>query len=262
MKGNRVILSGHCGDKKRFPQNVMEGFISAVKFGVDMIETDIRMCCDGELVLIHDTNAERTCGVDLDITRATLAEIKKLNKAHYLKDPEIHMEIPTVRELMEYVKDKDVLVNWEIKIWPQPMGEWAFTVADKLIELIEEYGLGNRSMISCFNNPVLEYIYKKHGKKYPLHAMGVGGCRRTLDHTELPQEVYVDWACMYADHSCSSPLGHREHFDYAIANGIIPCVCIPDDEESYREVLSYGCKMFTSTDIYEADRILRKLGVR
>ena len=262
MNGNRVILAAHCGDKKSFPQNVMPGFVSAVEFGVDMIETDIRMTADGELVLIHDVNVLNTCGEDVKVTELTLREVKRLNKAHYLGKGAPRMEIPTVRELMEYLRDKSTLVNWEIKVWPQPMGEWAFTVADKLISLIEEYGMSDRSMISCFNNPVLEYIYKTYGKKYPLSAMGVGSCRRTLDHTDLPQEEFVNWATMYGDHSCSSPSGHKEHFDYALAHGIIPAVCIADDEAVYSEMLSYGCKMFTSNNIYEADMILKKLGVR
>jgi hypothetical protein len=35
-----------------------------------------------------------------------------------------------------------------------------------------------------------------------------------------------------------------------------------DTEEDVAELLSYGCRGFLSNDIYEIDRILRKLGAR
>jgi hypothetical protein len=47
-----------------------------------------------------------------------------------------------------------------------------------------------------------------------------------------------------------------------VKNGILPCVCIPDQRETYEKAIAYGCKMFTSNDIYAATEVLRALGVR
>ena len=255
LRGDKILLAAHCGDKKKYPQNVMEAFVSAIDFGADMIETDIRMSGDGELVLIHDTNLIKTCGVDRDVTEMTLEEIKSVKQ-------EGKYGIPTVRELMELIKDKDILMNWEIKVWPQPMDDNMLLVSDKLVALIEEYGLAERSMISCFNNPVLDHIRKKHGMRYVLSSMGLGRCRRTNDSTEIPLEELVDVACMYADQSPASPIGHADVFEYALSHGVIPQVCIADNEEDYRWAIAHGCKIFVSNDIYEADKILKKLRVR
>ena len=258
----KIFIGAHCGDKRNFPQNVMEGFKSALEFGVDMIETDIRMTADGELVLTHDVNLLHSCGVDKNLTEMTLDEVKTLNKAYSYGEKYDHpMRIPTVRELMELVQDYDVIVNWEIKVWPQSWQE-CMPVADKLIDLIEEYGLAEKSMISCFNNPIMDYIYKKCGKRYLYSVMGIAGCVR--DFTPgLAREEYADYACMYANENGGSPIGYKKYFDHAIAHGIVPYVCLPTDtEEDVAELLSYGCRGFLSNNIYEIERILKKLGVR
>lgn len=258
---NRVMIAAHCGDKKRFPQNVIEGFKSAIDFGVDMIETDIRMTSDGELVLVHDVNMLRPCGVDRNITEMTLAEVKTLNKAYRYERFDYPIRIPTVRELMELVRERDVLINWEIKVWPQHYSE-CFVVADKLIELIEEYGIAEKSIISCFNNPIMDYIYKKCGKRYKLAVMGIAGCVR--DFTPgLPREEYATFAGICENENGGSPIGQKKFFDHAIAHGVIPTAYLPHyTEEDVKELYSYGCRWFYADDIYELDSILKNLGYR
>ena len=54
MDGNKVILAAHRGDKKKCPENTMPAFENALRFGVDMIETDVHMTSDSASVLIHD----------------------------------------------------------------------------------------------------------------------------------------------------------------------------------------------------------------
>ena len=53
MDGKRVILAAHRGDKKRYPENTLPAFEAALRFGVDMIETDVHMTLDGELIIIR-----------------------------------------------------------------------------------------------------------------------------------------------------------------------------------------------------------------
>ncbi len=60
-------MAAHRGDQFNYPENTIPAFKSAIDFGVDMIETDVRMTKDGELVLIHDRSALRTAGIDKNI---------------------------------------------------------------------------------------------------------------------------------------------------------------------------------------------------
>ena len=50
MDGSRILLAAHRGDRKRFPENTMPAFESALRFGVDMIETNVHMTSDGAVV--------------------------------------------------------------------------------------------------------------------------------------------------------------------------------------------------------------------
>ena len=262
MDGSRIILAAHRGDKYNYPENTMPAFKAAVDLGVDMIETDVRMTKDGELVLMHDRNAIRTTDVDKNIDEMTLTEVKKLNAGYTFEIP-IKAEVPTVRELLELVKTSDILVNWELKVYPSDFdSDTAFEVADKLINLIEKYDMADRSMMNSFSAKVLEYIYKKYKSKFPIHGQGIYKCRRSCDVAEFAETEIFNWCCLYPNEQNFKALDFKENFDYCKENGIIPCLCIPDNIDDYRKAIEYCCKMFTSNNIHEATCILSELGVR
>lgn len=56
----RLMSCNHRGDMAYYPENSIEGIISSVKMGADMIEIDPRRTRDGVLVLIHDSTLTRT----------------------------------------------------------------------------------------------------------------------------------------------------------------------------------------------------------
>ena len=58
---NPVVLA-HRGDSKRFPENTMPAFRSALQMKVDVIETDVHITKDGVVVIWHDDDLSRLCG--------------------------------------------------------------------------------------------------------------------------------------------------------------------------------------------------------
>ena len=264
MENNdKIILAAHRGDRLNCPENTMAAFERSILFGVDMIETDIHMTKDGELIIMHDRNTKRTAGHDGFTDQMTLAEIKALDAGSWFSEEFRNEAVPTVREFIARIKDTPMLVNWELKDYPCNVGdEFAFTAADKLIELIEENGLTERSMLNSFSDRVLEHIYQKHGHKYPLHGQGIYNCQKTIDVASVPQIELYDWSCMYPEENGRSPLDYPHNFAYCVENGVFPCVCVYDTIEAYEKCIQLGCRMFTSNNIYEADRILKALGQR
>lgn len=256
MDGKRVILAAHRGDRANYPENTIAAFKSALLLGADMIETDIRMTKDGELVLIHDRSTLRTSGIDKNVDECTLEELRKI-------DVGSGERVPTVREFLELIKDSDMLVNWELKIYPADFGdEYAFEVADKLLSMIEEFGFEKRSMLNSFSIRVLEYIYKKSPKRFPIHGQGINLCSRSKDAADISEEELFDWCCLYGHEKGEGPLDREDSFNYCREHGILPCICIKDDLDAYRRAIELGCRMFTSNDITLADAILKELGVR
>jgi glycerophosphoryl diester phosphodiesterase len=53
----RVVA--HRGDSKHFPENTLPAFLSAVKMGIDVIETDVHLTSDNIIVIWHDNTLER-----------------------------------------------------------------------------------------------------------------------------------------------------------------------------------------------------------
>ena len=263
MNGNRVILAAHRGDRKTCPENTMPAFKKAINFGVDMIETDIHMTKDGQLVVIHDRNTKRTTGYDGLVDQMTLKEIKTLDAGGWFSEEFKNETIPTVKEFIDLIKDTSILINWEFKDYPSEVGDdFAFSAADKLIALIEENGLTKRSMVNSFSDRVLEHIYKKYGHKFKIHGQGIFNCQRTKDKAEVLQRELYDWCCLYPDEWGKKPLDFPHNFAYCEKYEILPCICVQDILEDYDKYIQLGCRMFTSNDIYEADKILKALGHR
>ena len=263
MNGSRIILAAHRGDKKKYPENTMPAFESALRFGADMIETDVHMTKDGHLVLIHDRNLLRTTGVNGFTNQTTLAEIRKLDAGSWFSSDFINTPIPTAEEFILLIKNSNMLVNWELKDYPREVGDtFAFECADRLIATVKKHGLEERSMINSFSDRVLEYVFNKYGSAFPIHGQGIYHCQRTIDTAEISQEKLYNWCCLYPNEKGYTPIDFPENFEYCIQRGILPCVCVPDDLDTYKQYIDLGCRMFTSNDIYEADRILRELGLR
>lgn len=58
--GGRLMSCAHRGDRVYYPENSIEGIISAIMMGCDMIEIDPRLTKDGVLILMHDATLNRT----------------------------------------------------------------------------------------------------------------------------------------------------------------------------------------------------------
>ena len=144
-------IIGHRGIPHLTPENTMASFRAAVENGADGLETDVQMTKDGELVLIHDETLDRTTnGKGLVLTH-TLSELKSLDTGSKFDPAFKNEKIPTLREFLEFVSGRDLLINIEIKsgvvLYPG--------IERKLIHMLHEFGLGHKTIISSFNHYAL-----------------------------------------------------------------------------------------------------------
>ena len=158
---------------------------------MDQIETDVRVTKDHQLVLIHDATVERTTNGSGRVCDFTLAELKALDAGN-------GEQIPTLRELLELVKDHPT-ITLDIELKEYPEGEWAataFAVCRKTLALLEEYGFGRRCVINSFNGRLNEYVYREYGGRYKQHLyyppryLSADGC-------ELPVYSFGYCACVF-----------------------------------------------------------------
>ncbi len=258
MDGSRILLGCHRGDRKHFPENTMSAFRAAVELGLDAIETDVRMTKDGHLVLIHDRSVTRTTDGDGSVDLMTLEEVRALDAGFWKGSEHVGERIPTVEEFLELVAPTNMIINWELKEYPRDLGQRAYTCADKLVELIDRYGVAERSLINSFSQKMLEYVNDKWPGKFQIHSY--------FDYTKIdvakkPLDTFSDWIAIWrkdAEHLS----GFIADYEFAARRDLLTCILVPDVKEHYEAALAKGCKMFTSDDPTTAIKILKELGVR
>ena len=81
------------------------------------------------------------------------------------------------------------------------------------------------------------------------------------DFAGRPLREFSDWVVIWNKDE-AHPAGFAEDYEYALENGLAPCILVPDTEEAYREAIELGCRMFTSDDPATAIQVLKGLGYR
>ncbi len=81
------------------PENSLPAYQKAIDANYN-IEIDVHLTKDGHLVVFHDTNLKRVCGVDMVIAKHTLEEIKQYGLSG------TEHKIPTIEEFLALVDGK------------------------------------------------------------------------------------------------------------------------------------------------------------
>lgn len=141
-------IIAHRGFSSVAPENTMAAFKAAVDLNIDGIETDVQMSKDGHLILCHDETLDRTTNGHGLIKDHTLEQLRALSAGAWFGPQFTQEKIPTLRELLDLVSDKDLLINLEIKsgivLYPQ--------IEEQIIAMIHEYQIGHKVILSNFNH--------------------------------------------------------------------------------------------------------------
>jgi glycerophosphoryl diester phosphodiesterase len=79
-------LIAHRGGAALAPENTIVAFENAEALGADAIETDVRLSRDGHVMVFHDEETRRICGVPGTIEGRTRAEIETLEAGFAFTD--------------------------------------------------------------------------------------------------------------------------------------------------------------------------------
>ncbi len=138
----------HRGFSSKYPENTMLAFEKAVEAGCDGIELDVQLTKDGVPVVIHDETTKRTTNRAGRVRSLTLKELKELDASNGFSTEYGMNRIPTLEEYFEYIRDKDIFTNIELKnsvVRYEGMEE-------KVIGLVRRYDLVGRVVFSSFNH--------------------------------------------------------------------------------------------------------------
>ncbi len=96
LKGQYIAHRGLHDLWENTPENSLAAFREAVQLGL-AIEIDIHLTADGQVVVFHDSDLHRMCGVDGTVEQQTLAQLK----AYHLQNT--GESIPTLQECLATV---------------------------------------------------------------------------------------------------------------------------------------------------------------
>ena len=175
------LICAHRGARSIAPENTILAMTRAKESGALFWETDIQMSKDGELVIFHDTTLERTTDIitneafrdckDYRVNQFTVQELQKLDAGSWFlaDDPygsvasgEVTAEkgaempglqIPLLREILDYTKYHSFPVNLEIKSLETAPGD--VTIVDKIMEMLTETGTMDLVLLSSFRHEYL-----------------------------------------------------------------------------------------------------------
>lgn len=259
-----IYVAAHRGWPARYPENTMESFRAAAELGVDQIETDVRITADGELVCIHDATVDRTTDGSGRVDLLTLAELKALD-AGIRKGEEFRgCRIPTFIEFMDYVSSgsfPSLTLDVELKEYPTPgHEEIAWSVCDRVLKIIDDYGFTDRVVINTFAGDLHEYIADKYGAKYRRHVYYP--IRHLSDR--ITRDPYADGAfccCMFSSVS-GEIMATKEEFAAMAARGIEPWAGAGvKNEAGVRQAAENGATLITCNNPDEILAILRRMGL-
>ncbi len=67
MKTSGPVLVAHRGDATNYLENTLPAFASAAEQGIRHVELDVQLTLDSVPLVLHDPNARRTHGIDIDV---------------------------------------------------------------------------------------------------------------------------------------------------------------------------------------------------
>ena len=244
---DRMAVAGHRGDSYNYYENTISAFKSAIENGCDMIETDVRLTSDLVPVLMHDEKVDRTTNGRGRVQDMTFSTLRELNAG----DTRNFEQIPTLVELFELVKDTNLTLNIEIKEYYNEGNEQrCIDCIEKVISLVEKYDMSSRCLINSFDAWVLEYVYKKSGKKYALHGFYPYSI---MGNVGLSPDEYLYCACIFDNEN-------KELYDYLISKGIEPWIGASVTQKSkLKTCFEYGAKLITTNNPNDIINKLKEL---
>ncbi|WP_077533877.1 glycerophosphodiester phosphodiesterase family protein [Massiliimalia massiliensis] len=252
---SRVMVAGHRGMKALYPENTLLGFRKALEQGVDMLEIDLNLTSDHEVVVMHDNDVSRTTDQSGLIRNMTLAQIKTLDAGGKFAEEFKGLEVPTLSELCELLKDwPEILLNVEIK-------ERTHETVDCAMKILEQYAMLERCVFTCFDAEIIDYMvdtYQVKTQGFPKEYMdnfreGPDGTYSKLFAVGIAMEAFPD----RPDMRLLSPELTKEFQDM----GIEVWGFCPDDEQTAEEALSSGSTLFTCNNPIPALAVLKKKGL-
>jgi glycerophosphoryl diester phosphodiesterase len=262
----------HRGARSLAPENTLAALQKAWEIGADGIEVDVRVSADGRLVIHHDKTPARTtnaseCFPDRashPLTTFQLEELETLDAGSWFIDSDpfsqisngtisfaelerlYTLRIPTLEEVLLFVKNKQWWVNLELKKVSRPQED--FPLAEAVLSVIEQVHIDpDQVALSSFFHP---YLIRIQQLRPDIEVQALIGSRsagrndwgKYTYQTYNANQAYIDQAQVHIamEHGCrvnlytvNDPVMMRTYIDWGISS------LITDYPQTLQKVLEH-----------------------
>jgi glycerophosphoryl diester phosphodiesterase len=197
------------------PENTLRSFVAAQQAGLDVIELDLHLSKDGALVVMHDTEVDRTTDGSGAIAHKTLAELRSLDAGRGERIPvfeevldAVHTplqaeikDVAAARALGEVMRQRDLVSRVEVASFHAeaiteiarlvPGVRTALVASRYGIDVVERATAAGAATL-CLNIRRLTLEIVEHARKADLRI--IGWVVNTQDHLRLVRAFELDGA--------------------------------------------------------------------
>ncbi len=176
------------------PENSMAAFAAAAKAGYG-VELDVRFTADRQIVVFHDDDLKRMCGVDKRVDELTYAELK----AFRLLNSDQH--IPLLSEVLDILDGATVLCEFKA------MRSYTDTsLCEATLPLLDSYK--GAVCIESFN-PFMVRWFRKHA---PHYIRGI--LSKKFEKGEVAQALRFPLSSLFTNCLCRPHFIAYQHTDH------------------------------------------------
>lgn len=233
--GEDVEIIAHRGGDAVAPENTMAAFEQGIADGADWLELDVQEDAEGTVVIAHDRDTMRVGATNLEIYRATAADLAEIDIGSHFAARFADQRVPTLKEVLELAKGR-VGVCIELKYYGHDTN-----LEQKVVELVEATGMVDSTKIIS-----LEYDgLRKMAALRPDWNYGLLNSVAIGDLTKLE----VDFLALTAGATPSSMIRH------AHKKGMEVYVWTIDDPVQMSVMMSRGADGIITNQVAMARRI-------
>ena len=160
-------IFAHRGASGYAPENTLEAFRLAMEQGADGMELDVHLTKDGEVVVIHDETLDRTSNGHGNVRDYTLEELKKFSFHNHMEKYQ-GVQIPTLKEALNLVKNSRIKVNIELKTGIY----WYEGIEEKTMDIVKTMGMEDRVIYSSFNHYSIQKVLEQNSDAETAYLFG------------------------------------------------------------------------------------------
>jgi glycerophosphoryl diester phosphodiesterase len=115
LAAQRPLVIGHRGYCRLAPENTLPSFRLAIEAGADLVELDFRQSKDGQLIVIHDAELDRTTDARthwrrrrIKVESITAAQIQRLDAGGWFHRQFAGTQIPTLAEALDTIQPRSI----------------------------------------------------------------------------------------------------------------------------------------------------------